>query len=325
MIKIKAFWFGCQSNTAVGLGHVSRCIALAEEFGSRGYISCFAHLSEIDSRGVELMSLSGLTINCTCSAQPIAVLYDSYDLNFIRKFAWPRDVRFILLVDELSPTLDADGYIQASPIESWSPSNKSSKVLNFDSNPILRKAYDTPVTGFRSKPPFDVLISLGAAKDFVGILSHLIPEIQSRKRIFRSTTVLLGGNSISAIMPRDILREVNSITGTLNFRSILTADSFIISAAGVTAWELISLKVPGFLIGAADNQMEQLAFFNENGLRRGIPFQGNQDFSSELRNLIDSTQVFESTRSKPNLLRNGRVEAVDWILREILSQPDRPG
>ena len=325
MIEIKTFWFGCQSNTAVGLGHVSRCIALAEEFLSRGYVSCFAHLSEIDSRGVELMGLSGLTIDCTCSAQPIATLYDSYDLNFIRKFAWPREDRFILLVDELSPTLEADGYIQASPIKSWTPPNESSKVLNFDSNPILRKAYDAPATGLRSEPPFDVLISLGAAKNFAEILSHLIPEIQSKKALFSSVTVLLGGNLISAIAPRNILREVNLITETLNFRSLLTANSFVISAAGVTAWELISMRVPGFLIGAADNQMEQLAFFNENGLRRGINFQGNQDFSGELRSLIDSTQLFESTRIAPNLLRNGRVEAVDWILKEILIQPDRLG
>ena len=325
MIEIKAFWFGCQSNTAVGLGHVSRCIALAEEFRSRGYVSCFAHLSEIDSRGSELLSLSGFTINCTCATQPVAVLYDSYDLKFIRKFAFPRDARFILLVDELSPTLEADGYIQASPIKSWSPSKKSSKVLKFDSNPILRKAYDTSATGFRSKPPFNVLISLGAAKNFAEILSHLIPEIQRKKTLFSGITVIMGGNSTSAIEPRDILREINLITGTLNLRSFLTVDSFMISAAGVTAWELISLRVPGFLIGAADNQMEQLAFFNETGLRRGINFQGNQDFSGEVRKLIDSTQLFESTRVEPNLLRNGRVEAVDWILREILIQPDHLG
>ena len=116
MFEIKTFWFGCQSNSEVGLGHVSRCVSLAEEIQSRGGIACFGHLSNLDSRGLQLLSLSALGSECVCNSMPNAVIYDSYDLEFIQNDFLPSQSKVVLLVDEVSQPCSADAYIEASPI-----------------------------------------------------------------------------------------------------------------------------------------------------------------------------------------------------------------
>ena len=309
----------------IGLGHISRCISLAEEFCFRGHFSCFAHLSELDWRGKELLSQSGLNLDCSCKALPDAVLYDSYDLDFVSKVPTPAQAKFILLIDDLSPTVIADAFIEASPIRTWKPPNASSRVLKFDSNPILRRVYDLPPNQTQFQAPFNVLISLGAAKDFADILSQLIPEIQKKKNVFNEITVLIGSNADAISILKSEFEDVNFICGTFDFRALIKPNSFIISAAGVTAWELISLRVPGFLIGVADNQVEQLEYFNKSGMRKGINFQNFKNFSVEIGNLIDTFKLFEPSRTVPVLLKNGRIQSVDWILSEILTHPNLQG
>lgn len=321
MTEVKTFWFGCQSNSKVGLGHVSRCVSLAEEIESRGHFSCFAHVSNLDSRGQQLLTLSSLKSECNCNSKPDVVIYDSYDLDFIQRDQIPTEAKLVLLVDDVSLPLSADAYLEASTIKNWKPLNKGAPVFKFDCNPILRMAFDIPLHSLNFSPPFDVIINLGAAKDFQLILDDLLPQIRSRTDFNQRITILTGSNSTLDIIEANETSDLNLVEGTYNLRDLIGPHTFVISAAGVTAWELISLGVPGFLIGVVDNQIEQLEYFNELGLRNGIYFQHNSDFSTHVSTLLDTMNFVDTAKRAQASLNTGRVEAVDWILGELLNLP----
>jgi spore coat polysaccharide biosynthesis predicted glycosyltransferase SpsG len=321
LIEAKTFWFGCQSNSKVGLGHVSRCVALAEEIEERGHFSCFAHVSNLDTRGQQLLYLSGLRSECNCNSKPDVVIYDSYDLDFIQSNHASGKTKVILLVDDISMPLSVDAYLEASTIKNWKPLNSKASVFKFDCNPILRTVFDKPLHSLNFSPPFDVIVNLGAARDFQLILEELIPQIRSRSDFNCRVTILTGSNSVLDIVDTNGTTDLNLIEGTYNLRGLITPHSFVISAAGVTAWELISLGVPGFLIGVVDNQVEQLGYFNKLGLRNGVNFQHNPDFSTQLNHLLDGMNFVETAKKAQTGLRNGRVESVNWILGEVLNLP----
>lgn len=323
MFEVKTFWFGCESNSEVGLGHVSRCVSLAEEIQSRGGIACFGHLSNLDSRGLRLLSLSALRSECVCNLTPSVVIYDSYDLEFIQNDFLPPQSKVVLLVDEVSLPCSADAYIEASPIKTWQPLNKFAPVFKFDANPILRTAFDSPLKEISSFGPFDVIINLGAASDFQSILDELLPQIRARKIFNREISILTGSNSIAKNVKASQISDLKFIEGTYNLKDFIGPNAFVVSAAGVTAWELISLGVPGFLIGVVNNQVEQLQYFNKLGLRNGVLFENNSDFSNQISSLLDNIGVVDKSRKTQKTLKNGRVEAVNWILNEVLNVPNR--
>ena len=323
MTEVKTFWFGCQSNSKVGLGHVSRCVSLAEEIQSRGGIACFGHVSTLDSRGLELLSLSNIKPGCACNLKPSAVIYDSYDIEFIQSEYSFLQSKVVLLVDEVSPPFSADAYIEASPIKTWQPLNQVASVFKFNTNPILRTVFDSPLDALSSSGPFDVIINLGAAKDFQLILDELLPQIRRRRIFNHQISILTGSNSIAEIINANKISDLNLVEGTYNFKDLIGPNTFVISAAGVTAWELISLGVPGFLVGVVNNQVEQLKYFNKLGLRDGLLFENNSDFSIQISSLLDNMSFVDVSRKAQKTLRNGRIEAVDWILHEVLNVPHR--
>jgi spore coat polysaccharide biosynthesis predicted glycosyltransferase SpsG len=249
------------------------------------------------------------------------VIYDSYDLDFIQRDQIPTEAKVVLLVDDVSLPLSADAYLEASTIKNWKPLNKGAPVFKFDCNPILRMAFDIPLHSLNFSPPFDVIINLGAAKDFQLILDDLLPQIRSRTDFNQRITILTGSNPILDIIEANETSDLNLVEGTYNLRDLIGPHTFVISAAGVTAWELISLGVPGFLIGVVDNQIEQLEYFNELGLRNGIYFQHNSGFSTHVSTLLDTMNFVDTAKRAQASLSNGRVEAVDWILGELLNLP----
>ncbi len=321
----KLFWLICEASADVGLGHLARCIALAEELKSRRYGVCFAHFSELDARGQSLILNSGLSITCACSGNPIAVICDSYDLNFLFRIDLASDTKTILLVDDVSLPFDADGYIEASPIKTWVPLNEKSPIFKFDANPILRKQFDSSAVDFDFDSPFDVTITFGAGKESELIVNSLIPIIAGCSMFNRRITLLTSDVSNYIDLADSYNVELEVLTGTYNLRDLIRNKTFVISAAGVTAWELITLGVPGFLIAVAENQYEQLDYFNRLGLREGVVYRDVFQLSASIKNLVDSRNFIDAANEVKSQIRNGRVESINWLLEKVLNVPNHQG
>ncbi len=318
-------WLSCQASREVGLGHLSRCIALAEELNSRGYEACFAHFSELDLRGQSLILNSGLSVTCMCRGNPIAIICDSYDVNFISKISLETDLKLVLLVDDVSLPFNADGYIEASPIRKWVPLNEKAPIFKFDANPILRKKFDSPAISFDFDSPFDLIMTFGAGKESDLIINSLFPII-AEKSCFSGKVTLLSNEGLDCLrLAQFYSLELEVLSGTYNLRDLIHNKTFVISAAGVTAWELITLGVPGFLIAVAENQYEQLDYFNRLGLREGVMYQDTSQLAIEINQLVDSCDFIDAARQAKSMVRNGRVESINWLVEKVLNYPNHQG
>ena len=321
----KSCWLSCQASANVGLGHLTRCIALAEELNSRGYETCFAHFSELDVRGQGLILNSGLSVTCECRGNPIAIICDSYDLNFISKIDLDTDLKLVLLVDDVSLPYNANGYIEASPIKTWVPLNEKAPIFKFDANPILRKQFDFSAFSFDFDSAFDVMMTFGAGKESDLIINSLFPIIAEKSLFSRKVTLLSNEDLDFLDLAKFYSLELEVLSGTYNLRDLVDNKTFVISAAGVTAWELITLGVPGFLIAVAENQYEQLDYFNRLGLREGIVYQDTPQFATEINQLVESHDFIEAACEAKSMIRNGRVESINWLLEKVLNYPNHQG
>ena len=312
---MKVFWFGCKSSPDIGLGHLTRCVALAEELNLRGYKVCFNHLSRIDSRGIGIMSQSNLTLECACNGKPDIVIVDSYESDFINSFSTSLEHKLVLLVDEISPDVYADHYLQASPVLFWKPKNTLGSVFEFDCNPILRIGFDN----FQLKSDKDVsragiLISLGAANNRETILKILVKTLRKFPQFKSQISVVAGGANRSQLESQCAYLGLNLLIGSYDLKNLCEDYSFVISAGGVTSWELITLEVPGFLIGVAQNQSLQINYLNKNKLRSGVVFENEKQFTEDLHQLL-MTEDFSALNYTPRkLIKNGRIQAVSWLL-----------
>jgi spore coat polysaccharide biosynthesis predicted glycosyltransferase SpsG len=315
---MKNVWFACQSSPQVGLGHLSRCVALAEGFKFRDIKVCFSHLSIIDERGLNLLAQSNFSASCCCDFSPDAVVVDSYELEFIRQSKAPKKSTYILLVDDTSPQIEMDLYIEASPINVWKPKNKSAYVFEFNKNPILRSAYDSVQEHEVSNTfPFEVLISLGAAQNRIEILNILIPRLR-RLPEFNSKISILGfGSEDKELISLSESLDFTVLAAKTQLKDLVRDYSFVISGAGVSAWELISLGVPGFLIGVAENQTEQIKYLTDEGLRYGIMYESRIQFQNQLDGVLKNANFQNQIKISQESFRNGRDSAVSWIIENL--------
>jgi len=312
---MKIYWFGCKSSLEVGLGHLTRCIALDEELNSRGYKVCFNHLSQIDARGIDIMSQSNLTLECACNGQPNIVIVDSYEVDFINSCRVLSEHNIVLLVDEISPNVYVNHYLQASPICFWKPKNNLAKVFEFDCNPILRLEFDNYERKFDNNSSSSrILITLGAASNRETILQILVKTLRKFTQFESQISIVAGGVDQNQLKSQCTDLGLNLLTGSYDLKTLCNENNFVISAGGVTSWELIALNVPGFLIGVAQNQTLQINYFNENRLRRGIIFENEKKFKDDLKQLLGSSDLFTLNYPQRKLIKNGRVQAVNWLL-----------
>ena len=313
-------WFACITSKSVGLGHLSRCIALAEEFNSRRSQVCFSHGSRIDSRGIELMNQSGFSTDCSCNGTPTIIVGDSYDSNFLEDVFSLKNCTKLLLVDDISPLIFADFYIEASPISKWIPLNKFASVLKFEKSPLLRQKFDKPIsTDFYRKDPSKFLISLGAAKEHFSIVESILRVIRMTFLPNYSVTLIISESDIANFQQLNNSYELTTITKTTDLSGLAAHHDFVISGGGVTAWEFISLGIPGFLIGVVENQREQLNYIGGKNLRNCVFYESGSQLEREIGNLFSLEKLSSFATSGHNFLRNGRIQAVNWI--ESFSHP----
>jgi spore coat polysaccharide biosynthesis predicted glycosyltransferase SpsG len=312
---MKTVWLSSSSVQDQGLGHLSRCIALAEELRARDHNACFKHFSVPTTEGEKLLSESGFVYDCTCDKNPNLHIIDSYIPDFISICTKSELAPSVLIVDDTSPRVYADYYVQASPIHAWMPLNVNAGIFKFEMNPILRCAFDNPIRRTRPRHfPIRVLISLGAARNELDIVKTVIPLIKDRSA-FDSTISIITRREENARILEDMFDSGLDFVKETSFRLLLKNYDFVISAGGVTSWELIALKVPGILIGVAENQVEQIKYLRKHDLRSGIIYDNSKKFENEFGHLLD-THSSKSMLSFPQLhkLRSGRIEVAKWLI-----------
>jgi spore coat polysaccharide biosynthesis predicted glycosyltransferase SpsG len=268
-----------------GLGHISRLVAIAQFLLKNNLRYCFHSSKTMNSTFEEFILRNGLDVRCACKASPDLIFLDSYNPSlpdyFMRTFGAP----IILLADEATPISICVAVIEASPIPDTKLYSAELPVLKFRRSPILRKEIYECLS-LQKFTPFALdswLVTLGGADDdiFMKVLEAISYSLEAAPR-----KITVATNSPLIVQEAEVL-GFSSIEAPMAISTIYENFSHVISGAGVTAWEMALLSIPGFAISVAPNQEFQLRYLNENGIRQGVSV-GEEMFEHKMKLLMIS-------------------------------------
>ena len=223
------------------------------------------------------------------------------------------------LIDEISPKFFADAYIKVSPIKNWSPLNPQALIKNFDNDPLLRRQFFESQKYINSKSleTKKLLVIVGGSENSKLLLSAIADSVKD----------LNGKNQISFatnetdmhFFAKKLMYEV--VPYEENFQSMISSYDLVISAAGVTAWELLASNANCILVSTASNQNYQLEYLRKNFDVRGLEFSSsNHSFSCDLNIMI--LDALHNAQSDKNNYRSkvsdGVTKVSEWLVSNSL-------
>jgi spore coat polysaccharide biosynthesis predicted glycosyltransferase SpsG len=299
-----------------GYGHLRRLVSLSSVLKYSNMFCLHGNFEETKEFYSVIEGSSELN-RCKCDLRPATVIFDSYSAKVLSALEFKNSPKLIQLVDELSPKLWADAYIKASPTRDWMPLNELAQVKEFKNSPILRREFfsnnkDSVYSQIEVK---SILVLTGSSSLSKQALLYL-------SEVFSS---LLSGFTFVIATNDEKLGEFSKsigfvVTPYLNdFRTLVNNYRLVVSAGGVTAWELLKLNSNCVILSMADNQNFQLEYLKKHYNVIGLKFDPNNlSLKTELRDAIlkslNPSEVIKVHQSPK--IHDGAVDAVDW-LREL--------
>lgn len=272
------FAFRADGSSTIGLGHIMRCLCLAEALKKEGFNSFFISknygetvLTLIRSKGFELEALPAelslaedlcRTLKTVKEKKADAVIVDSYSMDetYLKKMKQP-GTYLISIDDKAKVKLPSDLVINCNLGVSFAdyPNLDKSRILLGPSYAILRSEFKETrtVRSFEEKAK-KVLISFGGSntsdlvKRIIQILLQ-VPELQ---------ITAIGLESLDGIDQSRV--EIKKNTG--NMAELMADADLGILSAGTIAWEAACMGLPAILIQIADNQQKNAEELDKLGI-----------------------------------------------------------
>ncbi len=312
------------ASTQIGMGHVMRCLALAQAWQDRGGKVIFftdelpaALQQRLEAEKMEIRASSGVVGEC--------IILDGYHFTPEQRQAFKQAGRPLLIVDDLADSdlsaadlvLNHNAYATAAMY----PGQRSLCGSRFT---LLRREFASPPprTTFLSTAR-TVLITMGGSdphNDTLAVLQQLTACTDLHRR------VLIGAANAHAESLR-ALPGIELLIQPPNLPAIMQQADVTITAAGSTCWELASLGVPMLLKVIADNQQGIADYlvshaagrlFDLDALRELLADAGaRQTLAQNARSLVDgrgASRVAENLACHPLSLRRATLEDARQLL-----------
>ncbi|MEV1017952.1 spore coat protein [Micromonospora sp. NPDC049801] len=343
----------CDAGPRRGVGHLVRCLALAEEFLARGaHVAVFGTVervgwasAELAARGIKLHpgpeSPSELVEAARRHDLDVVVL-DSYELDPAAAGALrAAGILTLAVIDGDSRGQDADLYLDQN--FGARPPDLPGRLLAGSGYALLR---DSVVTARPATPRPATTVGRPRVLAFFGG-TDAVGAAPALTRVLLATghpldlTVVVGRPEIEAeleaISPGrgQVVRPVPP-TGSLP--TLITEADLVISAAGTSTWELCCLGAPAALVCVVDNQRESYTRVVRHGLAAGLGelpeltaagLPGRTARATAARTL---NGLLSSPRRRAALAARawaavdgqGRARVVDAVLEAITPTPTKP-
>jgi spore coat polysaccharide biosynthesis predicted glycosyltransferase SpsG len=310
----------CDVGPAIGVGHVMRCLALAEEFATRGYAVdfCadlasvpfaaaqvaargFGHVAPPDDPHDEVAHLLAL--------RPRLVVLDSYRLPASVYAALEERVPTLALVDGDPAGRRARIYLDqnlGAERDDWSLPRGAVRLAGLDyalmREDVLRMRPQQPREDVRDVP--EVFAVFGGTDAF-GAGPVLAAALVATGVPF-SLTVVAGQPAL-----REQLEQITAGVGQVvavvppvdDVAARAAAADVVLSAAGTSTWELLCVGASCALVCVADNQAESYRRVLDRGLAAGLGYlsdirQDRAGAVSRLRSLMQDPDGLRQRRTR---------------------------
>jgi spore coat polysaccharide biosynthesis predicted glycosyltransferase SpsG len=261
-----------EGSDQVGAGHVMRTLVLGEALEDRGCEVSFAGECTLPWLSNILARWASVSLEDRIARANIdAVVIDSYTITQARVDSLKSEgISVVLIADDATPSLNVDICILPCVDSSWAPplgASESFTVRGVDYLLIRADIRESKLGNASGRSAGGrLLVTLGGAASASGILRVVDAAVQAGWR---------GG--IDAITTaRDLVEEL-PIRRNLELYEpgpallpLAEAASFVVSAAGVTSWEMLALGKPLCIFKTAANQVQNYEYQTTHGLSWGL-------------------------------------------------------
>lgn len=335
----------CDLGPRIGVGHLMRCLALAEELQRQGdEVEFVADAQEVplarghlERRGLPWRSTpeGGLLAALDEGDRPDVVVVDSY----LQPASLYADVRrrvpaLLAVVDGDAAGREADVYLEqnfGAEDPGW-PVPDGSIHLGGLSYALMRRdiADLRPDTPDRSSEgdPLEVLAFFGGTDAF-GIAPVIVRAMVETGAPFRLQVVVTREElrrELEAVTPA-AGQHVELIPPTEHLAELIVAHDVVLAAAGTTLWEVMCLGAAAGFIAVADNQREAYGEVIDAGLGEGIGMleevraDNTRAVEAIGRLLTDAPRRAELRRSAWQMVDGRGPERVVQVMREVTAGP----
>ena len=273
----------------MGVGHLMRCLALAEELTARGQRVCFAgdvqapawaahEVARLGATAVpapaDPASMAGLLERLSASA----VVIDSYEVDpgvsrQARRHGWP----VVVISDGDTREQDADIVVDQNLDAERNPAYREVAgrlmlglryVLLRDS---VRRQRPSEPRSFEAGQPFRLLAFFGGT-DAAAAATTVVPLALATGIPFELTVVARDPGTAGRLAELGSRpgQTVHVIAPTPMIGSVAARSDLVLSASGTSTWELLCLGVPAALVWVVDNQRLGYEGTTGHGLAVGL-------------------------------------------------------
>jgi len=314
--------FRTDASTAIGSGHVMRCLTLADALKHLGANISFIcaplpgnQIDRVRNAGFPVATLSesgadaDLTHAILQDIKPDWLIVDHYQLNA----SWERLQRQvcgkIMVIDDLADRahdcdllLDqtyqrkSDDYRQLVPdlcklLTGTRYALLRPEFAQYRESSLSRRQHNTPHTHF----PRQILITFGGT-DPDNMTGQILQALRSYPSLPKECKLLVVmGNQAPHIknvmeISHDFPYSVDILSNVSNMAELMTQSDLCISAAGSTSWETACLGVPTLMTSIADNQQLALKILGKQKLVLTLDSQNiTQSLTAQLNAALDNS------------------------------------
>jgi UDP-2,4-diacetamido-2,4,6-trideoxy-beta-L-altropyranose hydrolase len=296
--------FRCDSTELIGTGHVTRSVALAEEFLNAGWeVDFYGNLNKPKWLNNFLDSYKKINVipigfkNFSKSKYEV-ICFDHYTIDTHEVSMISNLGKFIIwIVDDKSPKFEADLYISTLPSRYLSNFYEGKRCLFGLEYALIRKSIRSIVENRQEKAKNilerNTVAILTGGTENISIVNMFISQLNSINSNLRYLT-----NSKNIDFQNfENLKKITNLPKSPNFFSELTNCDYVISPASVTSWEVVYSRIPLAIYGLIENHSATYKFLTESGIASGLGFHTN-----------------------PALFKVHQQELIDFINRQSLKQ-----
>ena len=279
--------FRAEASVAIGIGHVMRCLTLADRLAANGAEIAFA----CSSATVE--TVPGLTYPIVDDRDGGDILViDHYGLGEEYERAARTSYRRIMVIDDLpNRRHDCDLLLDQTAgraPEQWRPLVPAhARLLTGGQYALLRPEFER--TPCRPRSSLDaILIGLGGTDP--GNATELALEGIRLSRLTASVTVVLGGRAphLQSVKAKaQTMNGVTVLTDVAAMADLMDQADLAIGAGGTSAWERCRLGLPSLMLEIAANQKDVIRALVQAGAAVHCPTDASA-MAATLRHLHES-------------------------------------
>lgn len=281
-----------EAGAAVGLGHLTRCVALYDAFEACG-VSCELVVAGeapehvVESRGVLLDDWRSSEAAALITKDADIAVIDSYHADLSTYRTVSETVAVPVYLDDTARIHYPRGFtVNGNPA-----AEKLSFARQSDSCYLLGSRYQL------------------LRPEFAGLDQRAIREEVARVMIVSGGSDAAGmlsavGAAVAAASPNIVLDVVDSPRTAAEMREAMLSADIAVTAAGQTLYELAATGTPAIAICVADNQVAQAKAFEEAGAITLAGTWGESDFLGRVQSSLRTLSPAAPRRAMSAAARN---------------------